>query len=181
MLQEACDEWRILRGVLIVLGFAAFVALTFAISWKVFENRAERDVSNSYVEDFPVVITTSEGSEVILRSSLETYRTDHPDYSFLVPDGKRDLINQHLRASQRDKRAKGTPVVRVEQLADGKQLIELEVYTEGLFVSRYEASDKEVGPLTIKLAGPLFLIFPCGSTLIVGILGLGLMNLVSLL
>ncbi len=76
-----------------------------------------------------------------------------------------------MQIDQKERGRKGIPKIKATDIEQGKQLIEFEIMTDGLYSSRYEATDKTVKPLTFKLAGPLFIFLPCGTTFIVGFIG----------
>ncbi len=169
---------RILRALGLVLGFTAFLVLTFAISWRYFEKQAEQDFSNTKPEYFPVVVVTPNKSELILTKDLEKYERDNPNYSFLIPNGKEDLISEQLNADQIRRNGKGTPRISAKTLAEGKQKIDFEIVGDGLFLSRYEATEKEVKPLIFTSSGPMFVIFPCGATVFFGFIGFFLLRFI---
>ncbi|HEX8251379.1 MAG TPA: hypothetical protein VF599_24615 [Pyrinomonadaceae bacterium] len=163
---------------ILAFSFITFLVLIFAISWRYFETPAERDVSNINAKDFPVVFIAPERSEIIVLNSLETYKRNNPAYSFLMPVGKEELINQQLEKSQREKGAKGKPQIRAKTISEGKQLIELEILGDGFFLSRYEATDKEVKPLALKMSGAGFVFLPCAATFFFGFTGFFLLRLI---
>lgn len=177
MNQAGSKYKKFLRSLILTVGFVGFLVLIFTLSWKYFENRAERDVSNEQATEFPVVFMTPGKSRIVLLSSLKDYEKNDPVYSFSVPDGKEESINRQLEESQRERRAKGRPVVRVTPLGGGRQLIELEILSDGFFTARYEATDKEVRPLTFKSAGVGFVFLPCGATFFFGFIGFYLLRL----
>ena len=178
MVQASSGRKNYLHKFLVTVGFIVFLFLIFTASWKYFEKQAERDYSNVEPNEFPVVLMTPGRSQIIILDSLKTYQQKDPVYSFLVPDGKEELINRQLKESQKERGAKGIPEIRVTRLGDGRQQIELEISTDGFFLARYEATDKEVRPLTFKSSGPLFPIFPCGATFFFGFVGFYLLRLV---
>ena len=171
MIEKTSRIKKSLRLLPLVAGFFAFLAIAFIVSWKFFENRMQEDVSNTNPTYFPVIVFTPEKSEAVLLDKLEQYKQNNQNYSFLVPDGKEDLINKQLREDQMRRHGKGTPRVTAKNIAEGKQLIEFEIVGDGLFLSRYEATDKDIKPLTFTLSGPLFVLLPCGTTLVFGFIG----------
>lgn len=165
-----------LRSLLLIFGFIAFLVLTFNISWKYFEKRAEEDVSNTKPEYFPVVVVTPNKSELVFVEELEKYKQSNPNYTFLISD--ENLVNQQLEKAQSERRGKGTPRISVIPISEGKQLIEVKIGGDGLFDAKYEAADKEFKPLTLTTSGPGFVFLPCGVTFIFGFVGLFLLRLI---
>ncbi|MEK7722958.1 MAG: hypothetical protein AAB336_01290 [Acidobacteriota bacterium] len=109
---------------------------------------------------------------------LEKYKQNNPSFSFLIPNGKVELINAQLIEDQKRRGGKGIPKVVTETIADGKQLIEFEIMGDGFFLSKYEARDKEIKPLMFKLSGVGFVFFPCGITFLVGFVGYFLLRFI---
>ena len=165
-----------LCSLLLVFGFIAFLVVTFAISWKYFEKRAEEDVSNTKTEYFPVVVVTPNKSELVFIEELEKYKHSNPNYTFLVAD--ENLVNQQLEKAQSERRGKGIPRISVKSISEDKQLIEVKIGGDGLFDAKYEAVDKEFKPLTLTISGPGFVFLPCGLTLVFGFAGLYLLRLI---
>lgn len=164
------------RSLLLVLGFIAFLVVTFTISWKYFEKRAEEDVSNIKPEYFPVVVVTPNKSELVFVEELEKYKQSNSSYTFLISD--ENLVNQQLEKAQSERRGKGTPRVSVKPISEGKQLIEVKIGGDGLFDAKYEAAGKEFKPLTLTISGPGFVFLPCGTTFIFGFIGFFLLRLI---
>ena len=163
---------------ILVSSFIGFLVLTFVISWEYFEKQAEEDVSNIKSDYFPVVVITPNKSELVLTKNLEKYKKDNPNFSFLIPSGKEDLINEQLNDGQIRRHGKGTSQISAKTIAEGKQLVEFEIIGDGLFLSRYEATDKDVKPLMFKLSGPMFAMLPCGATIFFGFIGLFLLRFI---
>lgn len=174
MIENTSKTRKLLRSLLLVVGFFAFLITAFILSWNYFESRMQRDASNP--ESFPVVVITPEKSEVVWLDNLEQYKQDNQDYSFLVPEGKKNLINEQLQEDQMRRRGKGSPRIIARNITESKQLIEFEIIGDGLFPSRYEATDKDIKPLTFTLSGPLFVFLPCGTTLVIGFIGFVLLQ-----
>ncbi len=178
MIANSSKKRKILHSLIWILGFIIFLVLTFVISWKYFEKQAEEEVSDTKPEYFPVVIITPNRSELVFTKDLEKYEKDNPNYSFLIPNGKEDLINKQLNDDQIRRNGKGTPRISAKTLAEGKQEIEFEIIGDGLFLSRYEANEKEIKPLMFKSSGPMFVIFPCGATFFFGFIGFFLLRFI---
>ena len=168
------DNWKKTFG--ITIGFVLFLVISFIVSWKYFERRATEDVFGSRPDYFPIVINSPGKSELILLEDLDKYRNRYPDYSFLVPDEKAELINRQLQSDQQERRGKGVPKITATKIAEGKQLVEVEIIGDGLWDSKYEATDKDITPLKFTLSGPLFPMFPCATTMILGIVGFVLLQ-----
>ena len=94
-----------------------------------------------------------------------------------MPDDKVELINARLRADQVERGGKGIPSISATNISEGTQLIDVEISRDGLWESRYEATDKDVRPLSCTLAGPMFIFLPCGSTVVIGSLGFAVLQL----
>jgi hypothetical protein len=124
------------------------VVLSFKISWNYFESEREEDLSNTRPEWFLVVVITSGKSELVFLEDLEQYKQKNPNCTFLVPSGKKDLINYQLEIAQKDRRGKGTPQINVQDLGDGKQLIEVEILGDG-FIQGPLRSERE-GSFAVK-------------------------------
>ena len=179
MVAESSKERKILQSLILVSCFIGFLILTFAISWKYLEKQAEEDVSNTKPEYFPVIVITSDKSELVFTKDLEKYEKDNPNYSFLISEiGMEDLINKRLDDDQIRRHGKGTPRISAKMLAEGKQEIEFEIITDGFLVSRYEATEKEVKPLMFKSSGPGFVFLPCGATFFFGFVGFFLLRFI---
>jgi hypothetical protein len=159
------------RTLLLSVGFVVFLVVTFIVSWKYYEKRFETDVSDSRPNDFPVVINTPGRSELILLGDLEKYKERKTEYSFLVSDEKAELINKQLEADRVLRGGKGIPTITAKPLEAGKQLIEVEINGDGLWDSRYEATDKDVRPISLTVSGPGFPFFPCAATAGFGMVG----------
>ena len=157
------------RLVLLVLMLVPLVVLSFKISWNYFESEREEDLSNTRPEWFLVVVITSGKSELVFLEDLEQYKQKNPNCTFLVPSGKKDLINYQLEIAQKDRRGKGTPQINVQDLGDGKQLIEVEILGDGLYRGRYEANEKEVSPLSVTSLGPMFPLLPFAVAVFAGV------------
>lgn len=151
--------------------------LTFGASFKYFENRAAWEVSGGNYSEFPVVVLRPLGAKIVFINSDGQYEGKSVGDSFIVPSGKEERVNDWLNAGRehdgRDPRA-----LRVTPIGDGRQLIELEIFGDGLFLSRYEATENEVKPQSLTISGPLFVFFPCGATLVIGFIAFGLLELI---
>ena len=159
------------RTVLLSVGFVIFLVVTFILSWKYYEKRMERDVSGERPDDFPVVINTPGKSELIYLADFEKDKRGGIEYSFLVPDENAELIDEQLKADQVRRRGKGIPKITATTLTPGRQLVEVEISTDGLWDFKYEATDKEVRPHSFTVAGPGFVFLPCTATVGFGIIG----------
>jgi hypothetical protein len=159
------------RSLLLVIGFIGFIFMSFWLSWQYFEKQAEADVSSMNPTYFPIVAITSDKSKVIMFDEIDSIKKEFPNFTFLVPNDKADLIDKQLQADQKERGGKGIPRIKATEIGEGKQLVEFEIMGDGLYVSRYEAAEKTVKPLTFKLAGPGFIFLPCGTTFIVGFIG----------
>ena len=164
------------RSLIWVLGFIAFLALTFSVSWKYFEKRAEEDVSNTTPESFPVVVVTQNKSELVFINKLEKYKQENPNYTFLISN--EDLVNRQLQDDQKRRGGRGTPKITVKPISEGRQLIEFEIVGDKVLNVKYEAADKDFKPLAWTVIGPLFSVLVCGAALLCGFVGFGLLNLV---
>lgn len=162
---------KFLRSLIWFSGSTAFLIIIFAASWKYFEKQAEENVLNTEPEYFPVVVITPDKSELVFAKDLDKYEKENPNYSFLIPNGKEDLINKQLNDDQIRRHGKGTTRISAKTVAEGKQEVEFEIIGDGLFLSRYEATDKEMKPLMFKSSGPMFVMFPCGATFFFGFIG----------
>jgi hypothetical protein len=94
------------------------------------------------------VIDSGKGELILLEKELEEYRKTHPNYSFLIPVGQNDLVQQQILASYKEKYGgEGYPVVKSQTLDASHQSIEL--YMNGDphdEVFWYEAGEKQIVP-----------------------------------
>lgn len=157
---------RLLRITISILGVIAIGIICFAVSFLFWKNRWQEDVSDRPPHEFPAVVVTSKAAELILYSGRESFESEYKEYSFTIPTGRVALINEQLRRSQAERGAKGYPEIRVSQISEDRQFIELEILGDGLFESSYEASEKEIRPLKLMLTGPLFIFYPAATTLV---------------
>ena len=164
------------KPLLFFFGSILFLIITFVASVKFLEKRLEDDVSKSDVKEFPVVVITHDSAKVTLIDTSERSKDKDQNFSFLIPVGQEDKVNQWLRLSQQNRGAKGLPEVRVKQISEGRQEIELEIYSDGFFVSRYEAEDKQIRPLMLKITGPGWVFYPCSATLLIGGVSFGILQ-----
>jgi len=176
MVRKTFNRKTPLHDLLLVLGFIAFLTVTFLFSWKYFVKRAEEDVSNTKPEYFPVVVVTPNKSELVFVEELKKYKQSVSTYTFLASD--ENLVNQQLKKAQSERRGKGIPQISVKSISEGKQLIEVKIGGDGLFNAKYEATDREFKPLTLTTSGPLFVLLPCASTVFFGFVGFGILNLI---
>lgn len=171
MIKENSKAKKFVCSLLLVIGFTAFIFLTFWLSWKYFEKRTEVDISLINSTYYPIVAITSDKSKVIMVNEIESIKKEFPNVTFLIPKDKADLIDKQLQIDQKERGGKGIPKIKATDIEEGKQLIEFEIIGDGFYLSRYEATEKTVKPLTFKLAGPLFIFLPCGTTFLVGFIG----------
>jgi hypothetical protein len=158
------------KRALAVVGLIIFFAITFIVVSILFMRFFLKDYKKVSVtgetipELFPVlVITPDPGSDVyhaktVYYKDLNGYLVEHPDYSFLVPDGWDEPLNAELK--QNSRASKEPPdftwespdpwwaFFEVERLSDERQY--LEVYhtwdDDRVNTSWYEATTKEIFP-----------------------------------
>ena len=58
-------------------------------------------------------------------------------------------------------------ILTVKNLDGKKQFIDLSMYGDGRYTSRYEVNEKVVKPISYKMYGPGFILFPTISTSII--------------
>ena len=160
-----------LRSVVSVLGFSVFFLVVFFFSFKYFEKKLEEDVSALNSEYFPIVAIQPERVEIIKLNQIENFKKEFPSTSFLVAEGRELLVNQQLKEFLQNQNGKGIPSIKTTQIAEGKQLIEFEISKDGLFRSRYEATEKTVRPLTFVSAGSGFVFFPLITSFAICLIG----------
>ncbi len=163
----------ILRTTISISGIIAITVICFALSFSFWKNRWAEDLSGREPHEFPAVVITPDNADLILYSGTESVEAEYKEFSFLVPAERLALINEELRWSQAKRGATGDAELRVSQISEDRQLIELEILgDDGIFESSYEASEKEIRPLTLTVAGPLFIFYPAATTvvLVVGLM-----------
>jgi hypothetical protein len=106
--------------------FFALLVLSFVLAWKYFEKRAEIDVTSKPVHQFPVLIVRPGTAELVQIDTAMPYVAKSP-------------VDSEIRATSN---------------GDGKQMIELEISSDGLYRARYEATDKRSGRLCCKWQAP---------------------------
>ena len=115
-------------------------------------------------------------ASVVIKRDLDAFKAAHTDYSFLVPSGKEDAVNQQLKQLAIDDA--GTKyfsiAAEVKPLAAGRQEIHLEasMYDDAPNEGWYEAADKDFKPKSQKEYVPLglsigasFMAAPIGAVL----------------
>lgn len=151
--------------------FVVSLGLVFFVSWKYYAHLATQDYSSGGdTTYFPFVAMTGEGAEIVYMYEWKRFEKEHPECTLLLPEGDLERIDRELERSQERRSGKGTPIVRLISSEPGKQLIEFEIVGDGLFESRYEATERTIRPLSFTLSGPLFVVRPCGVTILVGII-----------
>ena len=99
---------------------------------------------------FLVVVTESGKPELILlREELDGYVKTHPNYSFLLPRGNDELLQEQIVASFRSKfpGGKGYPTFDRQTIDPSHQYIELYMHGDAHDdVYWYEATDKAITP-----------------------------------
>ena len=135
-------------GIALLL-FAANLALLWNYSGIRHKVKIERGEASPI---FQVAVIDSGKAELILtEKELEEYRKAHPNYSFLIPVGQNDLVQQQILASYQEKYGKnggkGHPVVKSQPLDASHQLIELYMHGDPHDdVFWYEASERQIRP-----------------------------------
>jgi hypothetical protein len=149
-------------GTRLLLLFLLIAAVTFLLMWRVADRRSIREVAKPTPDWLPLLVFTPGQVDIIWYDQLDDFKREHPDYSFLVPRGQEDSMNEKLLASYRRKvpTADAFPKFEVEELAPGRQSLELGLYGDGETVVWYEVTDKEISPKYYKMYGPLFPVFP---------------------
>ena len=121
---------------------------------------------------FQVAVIDSGKAELILsENELEEYRKTHPNYSFLVPVGRNDLVQQQILASYKEKYkkngGKGYPVVKSQSIDGSHQLIELYMHGDPHDdVFWYEASEKQIRPQHYMVFSAFHLLLMVGVSLV---------------
>ncbi len=105
---------------------------------------------------------------------LEDYKKEHPNFTFLIPKEKITDYERQINEKLYDEGAK----IDVKQISDTSQIIDIYILRDGFEGSRYIATDKEFTPQMYKLAGPGFVFLPCGTTFLIGFIGLFILRFI---
>lgn len=133
--------------------------LFIGISYEnVFGPETKLPVEGEVPQFFPLLVLTPSNDEVgydwevVYFRDLEDYRTEHPDYQFLIPDGLsehfEDELGENTRAGTGNYDDSSLPFsagLKVTQLAERRQSIELRHRESGDTVNTawYEAGEKD--------------------------------------
>jgi len=150
------------RPLLILFLACLTVIAVFPLAWKFSEQRNIQAVDPSALEWMPVLVFTSGDINLLWYRELPNFTKSHPDYSFLIPQGQENLMNERLITVYKNKvpTADAFPKFEVNQLSENRQSFEVGLYGDGETVVWYEATDKEIFPQRYKSLGPLFPIIP---------------------
>ena len=173
MKKEEFTLKNIKRSVLLVGGFTVFLFIVMFCSWKYFEKQTEEEISspNAY---FLLVVSENNKAKMIDFKDLEDYKKEHPNFTFLISKDKIADYERQINEKLYDEGAK----IDVKQISDNSQIIDIYVLRDGFEGSRYIATDKEFTPQMYKLAGPGFVFLPCGTTFIIGFIGLFILRFI---
>jgi hypothetical protein len=140
-----------LTGIL-AIGFLLFAA-NLALLWNYSGIRRKVKIESGAASPiFQVAVIDSGKAELILsEKELEEYRKTHSNYSFLIPVDQKDLVQQQILASYKEKYGKnggkGYPVLKTKSLDASHQLVELSMHGDPHDdVFWYEASEKQIRP-----------------------------------
>jgi hypothetical protein len=166
MVQGPSGLKRFFRILAICFVGMALLVVTFKVSWSFFEKRAERNGSDIKKSEFPVVLVSPVQSKIIYANQIQGYLREEQYSSMLIYEGNLELVKKQLERPDG-----GQPSIAVKDISKDRQLIELETHGEGLFFARYEATQNDVTPLTLKMSGPLFVMYPALVSLFFAIAG----------
>lgn len=141
-----------LRAWLILFAFLAFSHLSFDLA----DQRYIQDVGADVPSILPVLVIASGRAQIVPWCELDDFIQEHPDYSFLVPKEQETLYGEQIIQSHRERGIDAYPEFKVQQLAQGRQYLEVGSYGDGAVVGWYEATDKQVFPHRYKAYGPGF-------------------------
>ena len=106
-------------------------------------------------QPFPVLLMTGNMPRILLETDPRTSPVAPQGSSYLVPPSRvretERWINDHEQP-----RPDGTWVLRVDELAPGRQRIELDHVNDGYAGSVYEATPTSIRPLQRRFTGPGF-------------------------
>jgi hypothetical protein len=111
-----------------------------------------------------IVAVDSDDIDELYLENLDKYKEEHPNYSFLIPKEREEYFRTKINEKVKARNRENSTQLRVEQLNENKQLIEYEMNGDRRsYLTKYEATEKEVVPLTvaeydIKLACEFFFI-----------------------
>lgn len=169
-IKKAENSWiKIFKIVGLVLIFLLFLYATLLLSFKYFEAVSEREVPTPPIPILPVFVTLQDKYSIEQITYLEIVQRENPNYSFLVKTENLDTINREL-VEEYGSKNRDIPQLTVEQNSVDKQIVTVFFSTDGLLEHRYEATEKEIKPLTYKLQGPGFVFGPCAVTAIFGLI-----------
>jgi hypothetical protein len=123
---------------------------------------------------FPIVVFTQDSAEVILFGDLTNYVSKHPDYTFLAPTSQESSLEKRLAESLQKKGEDIYPKIKVNHISLGRQSLEIKLSGDVETVVQYEATSKEIYPISIKRIGPLLPLIVLFISILIGTVSCGL-------
>lgn len=149
-----------------LLNFAKGIALLFAIllsfnfiEGKVFDrlDQTSQEAANEKnVSYMPVIVLSSDKIDLIPFDQVKEYQRQQPNSSFLIPQDREEILRQELRELAIQRHVDAFWTFKVEQRAEGKQLLHVSCLGDGATESWYEATDKTIQFKFVKRYGPGF-------------------------
>src|ERR671939_1439078 len=123
------------------------------LSLKIFDLLSVSDVGDIRGEMlgiFPVLVMTPDKAQIVRLNELNDFTQSHPTYSFLVPHGEENRVQEKIVA-QYGGGSDVYPKYNLKRLSEGRQYLEVGVYGDDTtLITMYEASDKEIFPQRVK-------------------------------
>ena len=164
-MEKVENSWlKFLKQAGMVLGFIAFLILTFILLFNYFEANAEREVQKPTPDFFRVYVSSEGNGKVIRFEDLETFKKEHPNYSFIISKDDLPNVNKAVEDQGRKENPKSIPRITIENEFSDKQIIKISHGGDGIFTFRYEAKEKDFKPLTTNIQGPGAVFMPCFIT-----------------
>jgi hypothetical protein len=110
------------------------------------------DKSNYPKYSARVVVVDSDDIDEVFIENLDKYKDEHPNYSFLIPKEREEYFRNKINEKVNTRNRESSTQLRVEQIGENKQLIEYEMDGDKRsYLTKYEATEKEIVPLTFVL------------------------------
>jgi hypothetical protein len=185
--------WRISLVILLLVLFIITLVVVSLPIFKVVDGRFKEEVINDIPRLFPILVITpsKEGNDIegqiIYKEKLDEFLANNREYTFLVPQGQAEKLNQVFLQKCRmrtggydwDSPIPWYEYFKVKQVENNRQ--QLEVFCtwddDRVNVGWYETDGKEIFPKFYKFyfgPGVCFIVLPLGFAANVFIWGIGL-------
>lgn len=134
--------------IIFIVSFCGGFVLAYKFLTAFIEKRSTQSVENNN-SDYEVLIFTPNQVDIVKLGDVENFKRQNPEFSFIVPRGKEEYINQKLNSEIKNKNEGLIFSLEVKQLTDNRQLIIFSSDDARSIVRNiYEASDNQVFPKT---------------------------------